>query len=186
MHVCCAQEQTCKEHESYYLTQAENCFSNFFNTNGVDKLKFKRSFEQYFVESNLVEKDLSKGKLYIQILEALEKNPDKLPPVKQKDYVFQVAKKLKLTVHDFEQSKQLDCLVNQYYKYREVCPLDNKSGLYVVGDVSRSMQEIENIHYQFIAYTLVYFTNEKDFENKALQDAVVMLFWFQIASRYGG
>tara|TARA_R110001592_G_scaffold9723_1_gene51431 strand:+ start:1690 stop:2295 length:606 start_codon:yes stop_codon:yes gene_type:complete len=180
-----SQNQECLDKEKFYLNKAGQCFNNIFESKGVDKVKFKKSFEQYFIDSKLVEENLEKGELYLQILKALEENPNSMPLVKEANYVAITAGKLNITIPELEQYKHLDCIKEEYFKYKIYCPNDTISGLYLIGDISATLQEIPNIHYQLVSSTIRMFSTAKSFESECLQDAVVMLFWFQTAGLYG-
>ncbi len=180
-----SQTQKCLQKEKIHINKAGQCFNNIFESNGVDKEKFKRTFEQYFIESKLVDENLEKGELYLQILEALEANPDWMPPVKEANYVASTASNLEITIPELEKYKHLDCIKNEYLKYEKSCPNDTISGLYVLGGVCEGLQEVPVLHYQFVSSTIRMFSTKETFESECLQDAIVMLFWFQTAGRYG-
>jgi hypothetical protein len=108
-----SQTSNCAEKENYHLTQAGKCFDSIFIENNVNKEKFKTSFEQYFIESKLVDPNLKKSELYMQILKALEENSNWLPPVKEAEYVAYTAGQLKITIPQLEKYEHLNCIKNE-------------------------------------------------------------------------
>ncbi|PCJ28823.1 MAG: hypothetical protein COA97_00340 [Flavobacteriales bacterium] len=164
---------------------AKNCLDQYFLQNKVNKEEFIASFENYFIDNKLVESTNKKGELYWNILKYIETHPDKMPTIKTPGYIMGVAKKLQLTIPKLIKYEQIACIRVSYKTYKSKCKNDNKSTLYVFGDIATALPENSDLHYSIIASTLRQFTTPTELDKTVYQENIVLLFWFQLSSFYG-
>ncbi len=183
--IICLSQNKCKSDKLLAISKTENCLNQKFLNSKVDKKKFNSSFENYFIKNALVEDSENKGELYMNILKYIETHPDKMPFIENQHYIIEVAKKIKLTIPKLIIYDQLECIRTQYTNYKPLCKTDTNSTFSIFGDISKTLPENNTIHYSLIASTLRMFTNTEDLNKEVFQDNIVLIFWFQLAGRYG-